>query len=103
MGTRVPAAHCLTLRLAHSSLPHSFTVLPHSFTASLFHSLQTGSLHGEMSKVQRAAVLRDFTLGASEMRALLVSDVAARGIDIPEVDVVFNLELPSNAAHYAHR
>ncbi len=36
-------------------------------------------------------------------RVLLVSDVAARGLDIPECDAVFHLELPSDAAHYAHR
>jgi superfamily II DNA/RNA helicase len=33
----------------------------------------------------------------------LVSDVAARGLDIPECDAVVNLELPSDPAHYAHR
>ncbi len=31
------------------------------------------------------------------------SDVAARGLDIPECDAVINLELPSDASHYAHR
>jgi len=33
----------------------------------------------------------------------IVSDVAARGLDIQDCDVVFNLELPSNASSYAHR
>jgi hypothetical protein len=32
-----------------------------------------------------------------------VSDVAARGLDVDGCDAVFNLELPSSAAHYAHR
>ncbi len=32
-----------------------------------------------------------------------MSDVAARGLDIPECDAVFHLELPTDAAHYAHR
>ena len=31
------------------------------------------------------------------------ADIMARGLDIPECDAVFNLELPSDAAHYAHR
>jgi superfamily II DNA/RNA helicase len=38
-----------------------------------------------------------------DISALLVSDVAARGLDVPECDAVFNLELPSSAAAYAHR
>lgn len=40
---------------------------------------------------------------AGDYRALIVSDVAARGLDIPECDAVFHLELPTDAAHYAHR
>ena len=38
-----------------------------------------------------------------DYRALIVSDVAARGLDLPDCDAVINLELPSDAAHYAHR
>ena len=34
---------------------------------------------------------------------MLVSDLAARGIDVPEVDAVFNLELPTDQTHYVHR
>jgi superfamily II DNA/RNA helicase len=63
--------------------------------------MAVGSLHGDMSKVERQNTLAAFKAG--RYRALLVSDVAARGLDIPECDAVFNLELPSDAAHYAHR
>jgi len=49
----------------------------------------------------RQAVLREFAAG--RIRALVVSDVAARGLDLPGCDAVINLELPSDAAHYAHR
>ena len=49
----------------------------------------------------RQAVLREF--GNGTLRALVVSDVAARGLDLPGCDAVINLELPSDAAHYAHR
>lgn len=116
---------------------------------------QVAALHGELGKQSRQSVLEEFSRG--DHRILLVSDVAARGIDIaggrsayilysisaipaagvfgcwgvnlfssPQrgtlrlssqththtqhttytlagVDAVFNLELPSNAAHYAHR
>eukprot|EP00899_Mesostigma_viride_P006668 jgi/Mesvir1/16001/Mv08303-RA.2 len=63
--------------------------------------MPVGALHGEMDKVERANVLNAFREG--RLRTLLVSEVAARGIDIPECDVVFNLELPTDASHYAHR
>lgn len=63
--------------------------------------MPVGVLHGELTKLERASVLQAFKRG--EFRALVVSDVATRGLDVPECDAVFNLELPSDAAHYAHR
>ncbi|GAX80023.1 hypothetical protein CEUSTIGMA_g7462.t1 [Chlamydomonas eustigma] len=63
--------------------------------------MKVASLHGEMEKLARANILNDFRRG--RMRALVVSDVVARGLDISECDAVFNAELPSSAAHYAHR
>ena len=56
-------------------------------------------MHGELDKTQRQAVLAAFTRG--QLRVLVVSDVVARGLDVPECDVVFNLELPSSPGHYA--
>ena len=63
--------------------------------------IKAASLHGEMTKDQRKNALNAFRNG--KLRVLLVSDVAARGLDIPECDAVVNLELPSDPAHYAHR
>jgi len=63
--------------------------------------MTVAALHGEMSKVVRANVLNDFRRG--RLRALVVSDVVARGLDVADCDAVFNMELPSSAAHYAHR
>ncbi|KAK9822465.1 hypothetical protein WJX81_005408 [Elliptochloris bilobata] len=63
--------------------------------------LAVGCLSGDMGKQARQAVLREFANGT--LRALVVSDVAARGLDLPGCDAVINLELPSDAAHYAHR
>jgi len=59
------------------------------------------TLHGDLGKLARQRALERFARG--EVRALVVSDVAARGLDLPRVDCVVNLELPSSAAHYAHR
>jgi superfamily II DNA/RNA helicase len=63
--------------------------------------MKVASLHGDMSKQERQNTLAGFKAG--KYRALLVSDVAARGLDVPDCDAVFNLELPTDAAHYAHR
>ena len=54
-----------------------------------------------MGKLARTNVLGRFRKGL--LRALVVNDVAARGLDLPECDAVINLELPSDAPHYAHR
>lgn len=59
------------------------------------------SLHGELTKQERANTLNAFKSG--KLQALVVSDVAARGLDIPECDAVIHLELPSDPSHYAHR
>eukprot|EP00877_Chromochloris_zofingiensis_P005960 jgi/Chrzof1/1617/Cz10g14220.t1 len=71
--------------------------LHHSTTTAL----QVAILHGELDKLQRQNCLEGFRRGA--YRVLIVNDVAARGLDLPDLDAVINLELPSNAAHYAHR
>ena len=65
------------------------------------HKMAVGTLSGDMGKTERANMLRRFARG--DFRALIVSDVAARGLDLPDCDAVINLELPSDAAHYAHR
>ncbi|KAG1659143.1 hypothetical protein FOA52_013812, partial [Chlamydomonas sp. UWO 241] len=64
-------------------------------------NMKSACLHGEMSKLARANVLNDFRRGRS--RALVVSDVVSRGLDVSAIDAVFNAELPSSASHYAHR
>ncbi len=63
--------------------------------------MAVGCLHGEMRKGERQRELAKFRRG--EYRALLVSDVAARGLDVPECDGVIHLELPSGPESYAHR
>jgi superfamily II DNA/RNA helicase len=63
--------------------------------------MAVGALHGGMSKAERGGTLAAFRAG--KLRCLLVSDLAARGLDVPECDAVFNLELPSDGVHYAHR
>ena len=51
--------------------------------------------------MERQKELAKFRRG--EFRALVVSDLAARGLDVDDCDAVFNLELPTDETHYGHR
>jgi len=59
------------------------------------------ALHGELSQGARTRVLADFK--SSKIPVLLATDLAARGLDIVELPVVVNFDLPRSAADYTHR
>ncbi len=59
------------------------------------------SIHGNKSQGQRDRALREFKAG--DVKVLVATDVAARGIDIPEVEYVYNYDLPNVAENYIHR
>lgn len=63
--------------------------------------LKTASIHGDKSQGARERALEDFRSGA--IRVLVATDVAARGLDIPQLEYVINHELPYNAEDYIHR
>ncbi len=65
------------------------------------HGFNAGALHGDMDQSARMACLAAFR--ASEITYLIASDVAARGLDIPEVSHVFNFDVPIHAEDYVHR
>ena len=58
-------------------------------------------LHGDMKQQQRDRVMNGFRKGRTEI--LVATDVAARGIDVDDVDVVFNYDLPQDEEYYVHR
>ncbi len=58
-------------------------------------------LHGDLSQAQRTAIMAAFREGSIEL--LVATDVAARGIDVNDVDAVFNWELPFDPEYYVHR
>eukprot|EP00124_Ichthyophonus_hoferi_P003197 Ihof_evm1s264 gene=Ihof_evmTU1s264 len=58
-------------------------------------------LHGDIAQKQRETTLQGFRDGT--FRCLIATDVAARGLDIPEVDVVINCEPPKDVDTYVHR
>jgi len=59
------------------------------------------ALHGDLSQHQRDRVMSMFRNGNLDL--LLATDVAARGIDVDDVDVVFNYDLPQEMEYYVHR
>ncbi len=59
------------------------------------------SIHGNKSQGQRSRALTEFREG--KIRVLVATDVAARGIDIPGVEYVYNFELPNVPENYVHR
>ena len=59
------------------------------------------SLHGDMDMNQRKMSLNDFKNG--NVNLMVASDVASRGLDIPEVSYVINFDMPSNIDIYVHR
>ncbi len=58
-------------------------------------------LHGDMKQAQRDRVMDGFRKGKTEI--LVATDVAARGIDVEEVEAVFNYDLPPDDEYYVHR
>ncbi|KAI8850653.1 eukaryotic initiation factor 4A-12 [Chytridium lagenaria] len=59
------------------------------------------SMHGEMPQKERDAIMQEFRQGAS--RVLITTDVWARGIDVQQVSLVINYDLPNNRENYIHR
>lgn len=65
------------------------------------HGYSVGALHGDMDQRSRTMMLESFRKG--EISLLCASDVAARGLDIPDVSHVFNFDVPIHAEDYVHR
>jgi superfamily II DNA/RNA helicase len=65
------------------------------------HGFNAGALHGDMDQSSRTATLDKFRAG--EIALLAASDVAARGLDIPDVSHVINYDVPWQADDYVHR
>ena len=67
----------------------------------LKHGFNAGALHGDMDQSSRTATLDSFRDG--RITLLAASDVAARGLDIPDVSHIFNFDVPWQADDYVHR
>ncbi|MGA7385831.1 MAG: DEAD/DEAH box helicase, partial [Methylocella sp.] len=65
------------------------------------HGFNAGVLHGDMDQRARTVSLDAFKTGSVDL--IVCSDVAARGLDIPDVSHVFNFDVPTHAEDYVHR
>jgi superfamily II DNA/RNA helicase len=65
------------------------------------HGFSAGALHGDMDQRSRMTMLQNFRDG--NLQLLVASDVAARGLDIPDVSHVFNFDVPIHSEDYVHR
>jgi len=65
------------------------------------HGFSAQALHGDMDQPARMAALEQFRKG--EVTLLVASDVAARGLDIPDVSHIYNFDVPHHADDYVHR
>ncbi|MEI5679708.1 MULTISPECIES: DEAD/DEAH box helicase [unclassified Mesorhizobium] len=71
------------------------------FRSLIKYDFDAGALHGDMDQRARMQMLANFREG--KLKLLVASDVAARGLDIPDVSHVFNFDVPIHAEDYVHR
>jgi len=94
----------LVVRTFHS---RTMVFVPTKKTAHRLHillgllSIRIGELHGDLTQIQRLDALKKFQHG--EVDVLIVTDVAARGLDIPGVQSVLNFTMPPTLEQYIHR
>ena len=65
------------------------------------HGFQSSALHGDMKQDMRTSVMNSFKSGRTPI--LIATDVAARGIDVDDVDTVYNFDIPQDFEYYIHR
>ena len=63
--------------------------------------INVGEIHSNLTQGQRNKAIEDFTNG--DIRVLVATDIASRGIDIDDVDMVINYNMPEDATYYVHR
>lgn len=65
------------------------------------HNFTVSAMHGDMEQRDREVIMKQFRSGSS--RVLITTDLLARGIDVQQVSLVINYDLPSNRENYIHR
>ena len=90
--------HNWTQTLVFSRTKHGANRIADKLTRS---GIPSAAIHGNKSQGARTRALADFKDGT--VKALIATDIAARGIDIAQLPVVVNVDLPNTAADYVHR
>ncbi|KAF2731767.1 putative ATP-dependent RNA helicase [Polyplosphaeria fusca] len=95
--------HLLNDNIGHPTIIFTRTVNETQRIAILLRTLGFGAipLHGQLSQSARLGALNKFKTKSRDI--LVATDVAARGLDIPSVDLVINLDLPGDSKTYVHR
>jgi ATP-dependent RNA helicase DDX47/RRP3 len=95
--------HLLNDNIGQPTIIFTRTVNETQRIAVLLRTLGFGAipLHGQLSQSARLGALNKFRAGSRDI--LVATDVAARGLDIPAVDLIVNLDLPSDSQTYVHR
>jgi ATP-dependent RNA helicase DeaD len=62
---------------------------------------RAGALHGDMNQQQRDKMMNAYRLG--KLDVLVATDLAARGIDVRNIDIVINYDIPNDSDSYVHR
>lgn len=95
--------HLLNDNIGHPTIIFTRTVNETQRIAILLRTLGFGAipLHGQLSQSARLGALNKFKSRSRDI--LVATDVAARGLDIPSVDLVINLDLPQDSQTYVHR
>ena len=95
--------HLLNDNIGHPTIIFTRTVNETQRIAILLRTLGFGAipLHGQLSQSARLGALSKFRSRSRDI--LVATDVAARGLDIPSVDLIVNLDLPSDSQTYVHR
>lgn len=65
------------------------------------HDFTCSAMHGEMTQKERELILREFRSGST--RVLITTDLLARGIDVQQVSIVVNYDIPASKENYIHR
>ncbi|KAF2445060.1 ATP-dependent rRNA helicase RRP3 [Karstenula rhodostoma CBS 690.94] len=95
--------HILNDAIGHPTIIFTRTVNEAQRVAVLLRTLGFGAIpiHGQLSQSNRLGALQKFKARSRDI--LVATDVAARGLDIPSVDLVINLDLPPDSKTYVHR
>ena len=95
---KTPAKRCLVFCRSSANVDSLFDLLKKFLSSS---SIEVRPFSGNMTGSAREKLLKKFTSGS--INCLVATDVITRGIDIPDIDVVINYDVPSHSTTYIHR